>query len=158
MNTMDLTEHFSFHEVEFSRDGLRLGIDNALPTDFEANARRVARDLEVIRTKVGPILVHSWFRCPKVNKLVSGASDSAHLEARGVDITVAGMRPIDLARVILALPELQRDQVILEFPPEGWVHYGIARQGEPARGQVMTASNVPSLLGVKKVYTVGLNA
>ena len=66
----------------------------------------------------------SVYRSPAVNKAVGGSKTSAHLLGRACDIQVDGMDNKELAAFI-------RDnfhdasQIILEFPPNGWVHVEI---------------------------------
>jgi uncharacterized protein YcbK (DUF882 family) len=59
------------------------------------NILEAAKRMEVVREFFGdrPIRVNSWYRDPKTNAMVGGASKSRHLEGDAVDFTVKGVSP-----------------------------------------------------------------
>lgn len=64
-------------------------LDNTVDTDSHlANLARLWNTLNFIRNELGrPIVVNSAFRTPEVNKAVSGAKRSLHMQGRAADIT-----------------------------------------------------------------------
>lgn len=41
-------------------------------------------------------------------------------------------------KALIRRDELGYDQLILEFPPDGWVHIGFAQAGKVAHGEALT--------------------
>lgn len=141
-----MSKHFSLAELFRSQTATRLGIDNT-PTDQAArNLERLAETLERIRLAIGSkaIQVTSGYRSPSLNAMIGGSKTSAHMDGRAADIVCRALTPLQLARAIQS-SGIVLDQVILEFGD--WVHVGIARVGETARGDVLTARFGPD--GVK---------
>lgn len=76
--------------------------------------------LQPLRERIGqPIIINSGFRCPKVNSLVRGASNSQHLEGKAVDFHIKGMAVSEIIRFIKAT-NIEYDQLINEY--DKWVH------------------------------------
>lgn len=134
---MKLTRHFSLEEFTRSQTASRLGLDNTPPEGVLVNLKRLAGVLEKIRELTGrhAVLITSGYRSPALNRQIGGSRTSAHMDGRAADIVVRGMSPLALARKIQA-SGLVLDQLIYEGD---WVHVGIARVGEPSRGDVLTA-------------------
>lgn len=57
------------------------------------NIKNLARRLNDIRAKLGPITITSGWRSSRVNKLVGGKPASQHLLGTAADIVVAGKTP-----------------------------------------------------------------
>jgi len=99
---VQLTPHFSFSEFLCPCCG------NGNPV----TAQRVAEELEKVRPAVGPIIIHSGFRCQKQNKKVGGVDHSYHLLGLAADIAVnSDSRRYALVRALL---------------DSGWKRLGIA--------------------------------
>lgn len=148
---MQLTKNFSRAELLISNTATRLGLSNE-PTghEIEENLIRTAKYLQTIRDKLGkPIRVLSGYRSPAVNKAVGGSLTSAHMRALAVDMVSPSMDNRDFAEFIRH--NFEYDQLILEFPPNGWVHVGIPTTHH-TRNEVMTAVKVYG----KTVYKPGL--
>ena len=129
----------------------RLGISNE-PTskEIENNIIRCAQFLQELRDKINKsIRVFSCYRSPKVNKAVGGSKTSAHMQGLAVDFEVTGMSNKELAEYIRD-NFTDYDQIILEFPPGGWVHVGIATETSN-RKQNLTAKKKNG----KTVYSSG---
>lgn len=137
-----LTTHFSLDEFLRSEYATRNGIDNTPPGSAMLNLARLAEMLERIRTALGnrTIQITSGYRSPTLNQRIRGSVTSAHMDGRAADIVVRGMSALQVARAIQS-SGIVLDQLILEFGE--WCHVGIAKVGEPSRGDVMTAKQLP---------------
>lgn len=92
---IQLSKHF--HEIEsYCKDG------TPLPMEFFNNAVEVAKNMEIVRKKLGntPIHVISWYRTAKYNKKVKGATHSQHLTASAMDFTHNDLRPTQIYKII----------------------------------------------------------
>ena len=91
------------------------GVDNMLNLIFYC--------LQPIRNMLGkPMIISSGFRCPELNKLVGGVSNSQHLEGKAVDFTVPGET---VAGIIFKIQtsNIEFDQLIHEkIKGKEWVH------------------------------------
>lgn len=153
---MQLTEHFTDDEFEFSEKAIRLGIDNTCPPEYHANRLNVATHLELVRNHFShPVKVISGFRNAAVNKAVGGSKTSAHRTASAADVKIYPIPVIDVCRWCAEnVPDF--DQIIYEFGPNGWMHIGFTN-GKP-RKQLLSA--VKQLVNgkMKTVYLPGLVA
>jgi hypothetical protein len=131
MSTEMLSPHFSLAEFTDSQTARRMGLSNQ-PASMEhlANLKRTAAVMEKVRTLLGdkPILISSGYRSPEVNRAVGGASASAHCEGLSCDFICPGFgSPTGIAKFLVPhMVELGIDQLIDEFPPNGWVHIGLS--------------------------------
>ena len=84
--SVQLTLHFTLDELTKTKSGL-----SNVPNVSQINAlRNLCRDiLEPLRSSLGnsPIIIHSGFRCPAVNKSVGGVPTSQHLSGCAADIS-----------------------------------------------------------------------
>ena len=124
-----LSKHFTLEEM--TRTSVPLA--NVPPAEVVDCLRTLCvRVLEPIRQHYGrPVVVHSGYRSPEVNKEVGGSASSQHMKGEAVDFHVRGHSVYDVAVWISA--NLEYDQVILEnFVPgissSGWVHCSFARR------------------------------
>lgn len=150
MHTGNITDHFSWYEVEHSDTAERLGIDNSLPTELEWVAAKTAVQMEKIRALLGfGIKVNSWYRGPELQTQPQFYNPtSQHPKAEAVDFVCPGFgSPTDICHKIIASGIIKFDQLILEHT---WVHYSY--NSTPGAVQKM---QVLSLLANKK-YAVGL--
>jgi zinc D-Ala-D-Ala carboxypeptidase len=131
-----LSEHFSLEEMIRSQTAVRKGIKN-MPNDEQVACLRqvCVHILEPVRAHYGkPISVTSGFRCERLNKAIGGSGTSQHCMGQAVDFHVVGVPDVEVAKWIGA--NLKFDQLILEFPPEGWVH---CSYDGSLRQQILTA-------------------
>lgn len=137
-----LSTHFTLSEMTRSQAALRLGVNNAAPTEAVSELRRLcAALLEPVRALLGvPLFISSGYRCTTLNQAVGGASTSAHLAGRAADIVPAGVS-LQTAFEMIRLSALPFDQVILEC--DAWVHVAVAEAGHAPRRQALTASGGP---------------
>lgn len=135
-----LSPHFTVEEFIRSDVATRKGIYNFPPADVLENLRVLAEKLEAVRTLLGrPVLVSSGYRCEELNTAIGGSKTSKHMTGLAADFTCPAfgtpMMVFDVLRSQKAA--LGYDQLILEFPPEGWVHIGFAPPGKVARGEAL---------------------
>lgn len=153
---MQFTEHFDLAQFLVSQVAARQGrrLEPQF-TDIE-NMRRLSIEiLEPVRNAIRrPLILLSGFRPEWLNHAIGGSETSAHMWGGAGDCVAPGMTPLELAEVVASLELPTLDQCILEFPPTGWVHLGIARFDALARRQLLTASHHAG----RTVYMPGLLA
>lgn len=134
--------HFSWSEALFTThrdliDGNRAYLESR--PDVQANVRELVRGLlEPIRTQLGPVIVHSWVRCPDLNKAVGGSPTSQHMVGAACDFHLVN-HSLDVAFEWLAHSTLPYHQLIREpigAGEAGWIHVGLYQPGE-RNGQVL---------------------
>lgn len=152
---MSLSPHFTVQEFCTSQTAARLGhIIEPSERDILNLTRLCETVLEPLREDLKrPIVISSGLRPIWLNAAIGGSKTSAHMDGRAADIVVPGLSPLEVCRRVgeLALPV---DQCIHEFPPHGWTHLGIAKEGESPRNQYMTAR----VSNGRTVYEIGVNA
>lgn len=131
---MRLSEHFKLSEMLASNTAEKHGVPNIpLKCHITALQNLCCRALEPLRQHLGlPIHVNSGYRCPKVNELVGGVSNSQHLKGEATDITILkGNRPFGHAtdeQAVLLLYSYAKqyadyDQLIIEhYGTSWWLH------------------------------------
>jgi len=127
--TDKLSPHFTYGEMVTSETATRLMIDNN-PNNTQIENLKVLciNVLEPIRSHYKkPIIVHSGYRCPEVNKLIGGAERSQHTFGEAADIDVFAVKTTGLFEWIVLESELIYDQIICEFLE--WVHISYKRNG-----------------------------
>jgi zinc D-Ala-D-Ala carboxypeptidase len=134
---MKISEHFTLEELTFSEVAARLGLDNTPSPIVITNLGLVAAVMERIRTLLGdkPIVVHSGYRSPQVNRAVGGVVTSAHCHGLACDMSCPAFgTPIEVSLAILT-SDIEYDQLILEY---GWVHVGLRQEGLSFRREALT--------------------
>lgn len=150
-----LSRSFTLEEFCRSPTAQRMGRPIVATQDHLDNLRRLCTlVLQPFRDALcKPIVITSGLRPPWLNEAIGGSKTSAHMDGRAADLEVPGMPPIEVCRFIRSL-RLEVDQLIHEFPPGGWTHVGIAKVGEIARTQYLTARLKDGVTH----YEQGLNA
>jgi uncharacterized protein YcbK (DUF882 family) len=114
-----ITTNFSLEEFN-CKDG------SEMPNDVMINVIKLAKNLQVLRDAIGKtIIVNSGYRSPNYNKRIGGVKDSQHLKGKASDITVKGMTPKEIAKVIeglIASGKMQQGGIGI-YP--NFVHYDI---------------------------------
>ena len=95
-----ITTNFSLEEFN-CKDG------SAMPNDVMINIIKLAKNLQVLRDAIGKtITINSAYRSPDYNKKIGGVKDSQHLKGNASDITVKGMTPKEVAKIIEGLIQI----------------------------------------------------
>ena len=133
-----LSANFALDEFTFSQTAARLGLDNSPDPTALRNLKRLAQTLEQVRSALGatPVLVSSGYRSEPLNRAVGGAANSAHLRGLAVDFTAPKFGTVLATAKAVASSGIAFDQIIFEFGR--WVHLGLAIDGQPARGQLLS--------------------
>ena len=126
--SINLSEHFSLGEVTKSSHTEIYNIPSHVAIE---NLKRVCIWLEVLRGRMGPIIINSGYRSPELNKKVGGAPTSNHLTGCAVDIHVAGIEQAMRYAVILMdyADETKQDydELLIERNKGGgyWLHFAV---------------------------------
>lgn len=139
-------KYFSIEELIYSATAERHGIDNTPYVCIVDNLHRlVSSILDPLREKYGyPIVVNSGYRCQKLNKLVGGVKNSAHIDGRAADIRAVHACRRDnmqIGNILLAhIKDWPIDQVIFEKCDAtgcpSWIHVAFSRS--PRRQVIYT--------------------
>ncbi len=147
-----MTPHFTYTELIHSDVAERYGIVN-VPEDVYVlgNLHLLAAGLERCRKVLGkPMVITSGYRCPRLNKLVRGAGNSAHQFGLAADFYVPGKTGREVCLTLKDHAEIKFDQLIQEG---SWTHIAFPAEGKPPRGVLLTArfqEDAPT------TYTVGI--
>lgn len=129
-----------------SDTAIRKSIDNT-PTQehYEAMFLLATKVYDPLCKKLGGKLpISSFYRSPKLNRAIGGASSSQHSKGQAMDIDVDGMNNITNSVVFNAILNLfDFDQLIWEFGSDknpAWVH--VSYTNKVNRKQVLRASKI----------------
>jgi zinc D-Ala-D-Ala carboxypeptidase len=125
---MNLSPHFTLHEATVSQTAARMGIDNTPTGPLLDAVRQTATFMERVRSVLGhPIVVTSWYRCPDLERAITGLAPGRplsghHPKGAAVDfICPAYGSPLDVATRLSAMVDpLGVGQLIYEYG--AWVH------------------------------------
>lgn len=138
--TILLSPHFTLEEMSRSAVAIRHGVDNTPPPEVRENLRLLAEGLERVRVILNrPLHISSGYRSPELNGIIKGAKNSAHIDGRAADFECPSFgTPEEVARMIVKSRIFIRfDKMILEFPPNGWVHIQFQPKTGAPRDQAM---------------------
>ena len=137
---MQITKNFSVDEFLTSSTAARLGYMFTIDRYERENIERLVRTvLQPARDALGvPLVITSGYRPAWLNHAIKGAKDSRHMYGCAADFKTPGV-PLAHAFDIIKDLQLPIDQLILEDPPAGWIHAGIALPGTMSRQQFMIA-------------------
>lgn len=125
-------DHFTLAELVKSDTAKARGIDNTPPADVEENLKRLMTCvLEPARIALGaPIIITSGYRCPKLNKVVGGVSNSQHVTGQAADLVCKKYE--DKRRLFSILAQMDIDQLLYERNSAGvqWVHVSFVEHGK----------------------------
>lgn len=148
---MNLSPHFTLSECTKSATAARLGIDNS-PTAAEIDRMKAVCKaiLEPVRAHFGkPVMINSFYRCPRLNAEVGSKPSSQHIMGEAVDLEIPGVSNLEVATWIR--DNLTADQIILEHyepgkPDSGWVHVSYKEKG--CRQQCLTVNSSGTVAGL----------
>lgn len=140
---MNLSPNFTLEEMVRSQTALRIGIPNTPTDDQVKNLIRLCETaLEPARALFPdhPFHTDSGFRCPRLNALVGGASNSAHLDGRAADEIPQGISLQEVFSRIRA-SDIPFDQMIIEC--NSWIHWSVPEIGKEPRRTCLIAAGKP---------------
>jgi zinc D-Ala-D-Ala carboxypeptidase len=118
-----ISDHFTYKEALWLPTWQRAGtIADGYSEQIDRNLQILFKKMDLIRVALNkPILVNCAWRPAEYNKLVGGASNSAHIQGQACDFHVEGV-DCDTIRSIL-LPYLESYNLRMENKPQSnWVH------------------------------------
>ena len=134
-------QYFTISELTRSAKAQSNHIDNAPSPEIRAKLEAlIVNCLDPIRRIYGrPVIVSSGYRCPKLNALVGGVSNSQHTKGEAADLVPAsGGSLAALARAAIQFGNF--DQLILEQAGGSkWVHVSWRSSGN--RHKILTYKN-----------------
>ena len=118
-----MTKNFSLKEFN-SKDGSKM------PSDVYLNIVKLVGQLQFLRDYTGrAITVNSAYRSPEHNSKIGGSLSSQHLLGKAADITIEGLKPAEVYRLIDELIDmgLMLQGGLGLYEKKGFVHYDIRK-------------------------------
>ena len=123
---MKLSEHFTLHELTRTSHADLQQKNQEEAVQYMAALTDLAKMLEVVRKRFGPVVVTSGFRGPSLNKRVNGTATSQHCKGEAADIVCPATTVPDLHKWIVTKSGIAYGQCILEMPlGRAWVHLSL---------------------------------
>jgi len=138
---MNISKHITLKEATHSLYALTHGINNEPNAIVLKNMEYVAENVfEPLREHFNcPISVNSFYRSPRLNKEIGGASNSQHVLGMAIDISsigsISNKQMFDFIRKNLAFDQLIWESGTDDNP--NWIHVSCI-QGKN-RGQILRA-------------------
>lgn len=123
-----LSPHFTVHEFTRSATAIRKGIDNTPTAEVLENLKLLAESLERVRSILNrPLHITSGYRSPKLNAAIGSKPTSAHVKGLAADFECPsfGTPEAIMKELVKHSKEIGYDKIILEFPPDGWIHLSV---------------------------------
>ena len=133
-------KHFTLKELCSSNTAEKNGIDNSpAPEVCENLYCLVGHILDPLRDAIGhPVIINSGYRCRRLNAILHGAKDSAHLYGLAADFTIQGSDYLlDWAWCLLKSPNhpyRRRIDQCIYYKDRHFIHVALPKEGKP-RGQ-----------------------
>lgn len=136
---LNLSPHFSLHELVASQTATRKGIIEQFDpgANIIENLKFLCSELlEKLRVLNGnqPIYINSGYRCPRLNTAVGGSKTSQHVFGQAADIDFGNKSDNKVFFEKVKNSGLDFDQLINEYD-YSWVHVSIKREAN--RKQVL---------------------
>jgi uncharacterized protein YcbK (DUF882 family) len=118
-----MTKNFSISEFN-CKDGSKM------PSEVYLNIVKLVGQLQFLRDYTGrAITVNSAYRSPEHNSKIGGSLSSQHLLGKAADITIEGLKPAEVYRLIDELIDmgLMLQGGLGLYEKKGFVHYDIRK-------------------------------
>lgn len=135
-----LSQNFTLGEMLRSQTATRKGIDNTPDeSQFSALRKLCTEVLEPTRALNGvPLIITSGLRVLPLNRAIGSWDGSQHVKGQAADFEPLGGIELEELWYQIATSDIPFDQVILEFPPTGWIHISHNPNGDQ-RGKITIA-------------------
>lgn len=123
--------HIGWYELTVTEHRTFLEQNRTIDIELQASGESLARMLETVRSWFGrPLLIHSAYRCPPLNRAIGGSSTSQHMLFQAADFHISGVSFESLFQRIRVSETLHWGQLILEGPDpanglSSWVHLSL---------------------------------
>ena len=126
---MQLTPHFTLHELTHSDTATRLDIDNTPTKAAKNNLKILAEGLEEVRSTLNgtPITISSGYRCLELNRLLKSKDTSAHVLGLAADFSCNRYASVKEVMEVLSSSSVEFDTLLLEF--NSWIHIAFPKKG-----------------------------
>ena len=128
---IQLTTHFYLSEFTRSATAQSKGLDNTPSLEVVSNLQYLCQQvLEPLRVWIGkPVVINSGYRCPQLNQLVGGESNSQHQTGQAADIRLPDKATGQLYAEFI-LEHCRFDQLLFEHSSKGtcWLHVSCKRK------------------------------
>jgi uncharacterized protein YcbK (DUF882 family) len=136
-------KYFTLAELLKSSEAKKRGIDNTPTFEIVAHLDElVGTVMDPLRAAYGqPIKVSSGYRCPELNRAVSGSATSVHMIGYAADLQVGGSftKFRDFVVEWFRKTGTKFDQLLLESDRRTgakWIHIGLYNNAGQQRGQI----------------------
>lgn len=156
-----LSKDFTLREFLRSEYAARHGLTIIPSREEVVNLTRLCQDvLQPVRNLYGRMRITSGLRPAWLNQAIGGSKTSSHMYGCAADVEFVTHEDemqwvFDDLRTQATkgtLFDMPFDQIILEFPPDGWIHFGVARVGAEARRQFLIARKLEGKTVYERVY------
>lgn len=137
-----LSKDFSLNELVHSTTAEKLSIKNAPDQEIINNLKLLAATvLQPARDVFGkPLIIHSGYRCEKLNAAVGGMVNSDHVKGLAADFTIAGVPLKQVFETIQQHKEIAFGQMIFEDLDKDrygdeWIHISCGSKREALLAQ-----------------------
>jgi len=120
---MKLSKNFTLDEFVRSNTALSLGINNKPDGKVVCRLQTLVDNiLQPLRNVIGPIIITSGYRSPKLNTAIGGSANSQHVLGFAADFITTETSLTVVAEIIKK--DFPFDQLILEKPSSDspWIH------------------------------------
>lgn len=132
MCDIQLTKHFMLSEFIKSSTAEAHGIDNTPTLEVVTNLQQLCfHVLEPLRIWFdNPITINSGYRCPQLNRLVGGVTNSQHLTGEAADIRITDKATAQ-KYIDFILDNCRFDLLLYEHDSQGhtWLHVSYKSTG-----------------------------
>ena len=125
-----MTKNFSLKEFDCKGNCKECKDGCDMPSDVYMNIIKLVKQLQFLRDYTGrAITINSGYRSPEHNAKVGGSQTSQHLLGKAADITIEGLKPTEVYRIIedlIDMGEMLQGGLGL-YEEKGFVHYDIRK-------------------------------